>query len=133
MRRALRLAFAGVIAIALACATAPLAPPWRVTDADAGTSIRVPVGTVIDVALPGNPTTGFIWERAPGDPGGLEGLGGARFEPDGAMPGQGGLVHLHFRVTREGATPLALVYRRPFDKKTTPAQSFWVTIVGEPD
>ena len=134
VRRRKHLGLAMALGLLAACAASqPPRIPWRVSESDAGASIRVPVGTVVDVALPGNPTTGYIWERGPGDPGGLEGLGAARFEPDGALPGQGGLVHLQFRVTEEGATPLALVYRRPFEKGSPPARTFWVTIVGEPD
>ena len=132
MRRRWRRRLAVALALGVACASSgPPPPPWRISEADAGTSVRVPVGTVIDVGLPGNPTTGSIWERGPGDPGGLEGLGAARFEPEGALVGQGGLVRLQFRVTKAGATPLALVYRRPFEKNTPPARTFWVTIVGE--
>lgn len=132
MTRRRLLGIAAGLLFGAACATGgPPAIPWRITEADAGSAIRVPVGTVIDVALPGNPTTGFLWERSPGDPGGLEGLGAARFERDGALVGMGGRVHLQFRVTKAGATPLALVYRRPFEKNTAPANTFWVTIVGE--
>ena len=118
-----------------ACATDAAAPTakWRITEEDAGHTVRVPVDTTLDVALPGNPTTGFIWQRAPGDPGGIEGLGAARFEPSGPALGQGGLVHLEFRVAKEGATALWLVYRRPFEKNTPPSQTFSVTVVGEPD
>jgi inhibitor of cysteine peptidase len=118
----------------VACATAaPPGRPWQITEADAGRSIRVPIGTVLDVALPGNPTTGFIWQRSPGDPGGIETVGAARFEPSGSAMGQGGLVHVQFRVTKVGATVLWLVYRRPFEKDVPPAKTFSVTIVGDPD
>ena len=123
----------GAFVAAGACASSTYTPPWRITQADAGRRVRVPVGTVIDVALPGNPTTGYIWERAPGDPGGLTSVGAAQFVPDSAVEGQGGDIHVQFRVTKEGATPLALVYRRPFEKGTPSANTFWVTIVGEPD
>jgi len=104
-----------------------------VTEADAGRSLQVPVGTLVDVALPGNPTTGYAWQRAPGDPGGVESVGAARFEPSGPALGQGGTEHLTFRVTKTGATPLWLVYRRPFEKNAAPARTFSVTIVGEPE
>jgi inhibitor of cysteine peptidase len=118
-----------------ACATGSESarPPWLVTEADAGRSIRMPVGTFLDVALPGNPTTGYIWQRAPGDAGGVETVGAARFEPSGPAIGQGGLVHLGFRVTKPGATPLWLVYRRPFEKDVPPTRTFSVTLVGDPD
>ena len=133
MRRARGLAALLILLIVSACATSPARPPWLVTQADAGRTVRVPVGTLIDVALPGSPTTGYIWQRAPGDPGGVETVGAARFEPSGPALGQGGLVHVGFRITKPGATPLWLVYRRPFEKDVPPAQSFSVTLVGEPD
>ncbi len=133
MRRKVGAALVVVLALAGCASGAPSRPPWIVTEADAGRSIRVPVGTVLEVALPGNPTTGHIWQRAPGDPGGVESIGAARFEPSGAAPGQGGQVHLSFRVTKTGATPLWLVYRRPFENDAPPTQSFSVTVVGEPD
>jgi inhibitor of cysteine peptidase len=130
VRRAL-LGLLGVLAL-VACATGPAArPAWRISEADAGHTVRVPVGTTLDVALPGNPSTGFIWQRNPGDPGGLEADGAARFEASGPALGQGGLVHLAFRVTKPGATALWLVYKRPFEKNVAPAMTFSVTIVGE--
>lgn len=128
-RRLLRVV---LVSLLVACASGPPAsPPWRIGEEDAGRSIRVPVGTIVDIALPGNPTTGYIWERGPSATPGLEQIGAARFAPDGPAIGQGGLVHLEFRVIGEGATPLVLVYRRPFEKGTPPARSFWVTIVGD--
>jgi inhibitor of cysteine peptidase len=135
LRRARTLAvLLGTLALS-ACATGSVStrPPWLITEADAGHTIRVPVGTTLEVALPGNPTTGYIWQRSPGDPGGIEVLGAARFEPSGPAIGQGGLVHLGFRVTKPAATSLWLVYRRPFEKDVAPARTFSVTLVGEPD
>lgn len=135
MRRTRALSTCVLAIVLAACAAAPTSArkPWTVTEADAGRSIRVPVGTLIDVALPGNPSTGFIWQRAAGEAGGLEAAGAARFEPAGPAVGQGGLVRLAFRVTKAGATPLWLVYRRPFEASTPPARTFSVTIVGEAD
>lgn len=124
---------AGLLLAACASGSSAPTPPWRVTEADAGRSLRVPVGTTLDIALPGTPSTGYIWQRTPGPPGGVEAVGAARFEPSGSLPGSGGLVHLTFRVTGEGATALWLVYRRPFDKDAPPVQTFSVTVVGEPD
>ncbi len=126
-------AMAGALGACAGPASQP--PPWRIGEADAGRSIRVPVGTVVDVALPGNPSTGFTWERGQTESqlAGLDALGPARFAPEGPLVGQGGLMHLEFRVTGTGAMPLVLVYHRPFEKGVPPARTFWVTIVGEPD
>lgn len=124
----------GALLLALglaACATPQAQTPWRITTDDAGRRIQVPVGTMLDVALPGNPTTGYIWQRAAGDEGGVEQLGAPQFESEGPLAGQGGTVHVFFRVTKPEVTRLELVYRRPFEKKTPPAETFSVTIVGE--
>lgn len=116
-----------------ACATGPAVPTpaWRVTEADAGRTLRVPIGTEIDVTLPGSPSSGLVWERSPGDPGGLEAVGEATFEPAGPSPGQGGLVHLRFLVTKPGASVLWLASRRPFESGAPAAGTFSVTVVGE--
>ncbi len=68
---------------------------------------------------------------ATGDTGGIEAVGAARFEPSGGVPGQGGLIHLQFRVVRAGATVLWLAYQRPFQNDAAPEQTFSLTIVGE--
>lgn len=132
-RRALAAALLAMLAAACASPPGTGREAWVVVEADAGRSIRVPVGTLLDVTLPGNPATGYAWQRAPGEPGGVETVGAARFEPSGPAPGQGGLEHLAFRVTKTGATALWLVYRRPFATDVPPARTFSVTIVGEPN
>jgi inhibitor of cysteine peptidase len=128
-----RLASVLVVVFVVGCATGTSAPPiaWQITEADAGTTIRIPVGTVVDVALPGNPRSGYIWQRRQGDSGGIEAVGAARFEPAGGVPGQGGLIHLQFRVVRVGATVLWLAYQRPFQSDAAPERTFSLTIVGE--
>lgn len=124
-----------IMSFLVGCATGASAPSiaWQITEVDAGGTIRMPVGTVVDVALPGNPRSGYIWQRRQGDAGGIESVGAARFEPSGGVPGQGGLVHLQFRVAKPGASVLWLAYQRPFQRDATPLQTFSVTIVGEAD
>jgi len=123
----------GLLLGALACETPAAPPPWRVGEADDGRQILVPVGTLLDVALPGNPSTGFVWERVSPDQDGLEQLGPPRYTAEGPLLGQGGTVHVFFRVTAPEVSRIELVYRRPFEKDTPPARRFRVTIVGEAD
>jgi inhibitor of cysteine peptidase len=76
-----------------------------------GSSVSVPLGQSVTLALPENPTTGYRW-RVVGAPGGIE--VSDRFEPgDPARPGQGGRRVFQLQPLRAGKTRFSLSHARP--------------------
>ena len=101
----------------------------RLSDADAGASVELRVGDVLEVTLPGNPTTGYTWEVDTGDAAILRPSGEAEFQSEGtAVVGGGGALTLRFEAVAAGQTPLKLVYHRPFETGVAPAQTFEVSV-----
>ena len=106
----------------------PAAPIQTLTEADAGRSIELRVGDTMEVTLPGNPSTGFQWEVESVDTSILKPSGEPEFKPSSNALGSSGQVTLRFEAVAAGQTTLKLIYHRPFEKDTPPAQTFEVTV-----
>ena len=87
-------------------------------------------GQILTVRLPGNPTTGFVWEDLTR---GAEALlarqGEPQFTPDSKLLGAGGIYRFAFEATAPGSARLKFVYRRPFASDAAPARTFEVNIL----
>jgi inhibitor of cysteine peptidase len=101
------------------------------TDSTNGCTMKIAVGEAFDVALKGNPTTGYGWT--------LKKIGGGAVAQKGEMeyvadkhPGQrvggGGMSIFHFEVKKAGKTKIELTYARPWEKDTPPLNTFSATI-----
>lgn len=99
-----------LVLLVLACSTAVTA-----TIDDDGGSVELAVGDTLELALPGNPTTGYDWHMGAVDEAVLRQVGETTFEPQSELLGAPGLVHLRFTAVGEGSTALELVYRRSFE------------------
>ena len=117
-----------VFLLAVAACVLPGPGATSLTAKDAGSTIHVKQGDIVQVSLSGNPTTGYTWEAMPGS-GGLVQQGEAEFKPDSSALGSGGVMTLRFKATQPGTTDLKLIYHRPFEPNVPPLQSFEVTIV----
>ena len=100
----------------------------QLTEADAGRLVELRVGDILEVTLPGNPTTGFQWEVGAIDTTTLRPMGEPKFEPSNNAVGSGGKVTLGFAALAIGQTELKLIYHRPFEKNVAPAQTFEVNV-----
>lgn len=98
-------------------------------DAD-GTTVEIAVGDDLEVALQGNPSTGFIWEPVGLDETVLQWTGVRRFEPDSTLVGAPGTIRLTFEALAPGTVTLELVYHRSFET-ADPEDTFTVTVVVE--
>jgi inhibitor of cysteine peptidase len=126
------LLFAGlIICLTLAACGAMGTDPITITQKDAGTTIHVKQGSLLNVTLEGNPTTGYTWEVAPGGSGVLEQQGEPAFQADSSALGSGGMMTLQFRAAQTGTTNLKLIYHRTFEPNIAPLNTFEVTIVVE--
>jgi len=103
----------------------------------AGSTVELRPGQKLTVSLPGNPTTGFVWEMVPGAGSILASQGEGQFSAAStgasAKLGAGGIYRFDFVAVDSGNAPLKFIYRRSFEKEVAPAQSFEVTVVvGKP-
>jgi inhibitor of cysteine peptidase len=125
-RRLIPLIMAGILCVAQG-EPSSMASTMQLTEADAGRTIQMRVGDRLEVALPGNPTTGFQWEVGALNHAVLRPIGEPEFERSSSAIGSGGKVTMRFEAVGPGATGLQLVYRRPFEKDAPPARTFEVT------
>ena len=107
------------IASILVAAAIIVGPPQN------GSTIHARVGTALVVRLPGNATTGFRWLPA-GVAAGLR-LTSTRYLPAKPVrPGSGGTFVFRFAV--RGSGRVQLVYRRPWERNTPPAERYSVRV-----
>ena len=116
---------------ALAACGAGGADPVKLTAKDAGTTVHLKQGDTLEIALEGNPTTGYTWEVAPGSADLVALQGEPQFKADSSALGSGGIMTLQFKAVKQGSAPLSLIYHRTFETGVAPLQSFEITIVVE--
>lgn len=96
-----------------------------------GSEATLTVGETMEIALPGNPTTGFTWEVISVDSAVLTLTGDPSFRADSTLVGSGGTMTLEFDAVAPGTTTLELVYHRPFED-VPPEDAFSLTVVVVP-
>jgi len=109
--------------------------PLKLGEADNGKAYTVKVGDIIEVIVPGNPTTGFSWAAALAekDAALVQQVGEpvyATEASDGAVVGAGGTFTLTFKAAADGEALLKLVYARPWES-VPPESTFTVTLTIE--
>jgi len=84
-------------------------------------TINLSAGEEFILSLDSNPTTGYRWELQNMSEEGIVALVGTEFKRDeGNLIGQGGKEYWTFRAIKEGITIITMVYRRPWEKETSP-------------
>ncbi len=113
------------------CASAQCAQknPVKLTEQDAGRTIEIRVGELLEVILKGNPSTGYMWDVESVDPNILKPADQLEFQADSKLIGSPGKLTLRFEATHAGRTPLKLIYHRPWEKSVKPIEIFEVTVV----
>jgi len=134
MRRFAVVLAAIAVAVPMACGpkkVQPLVqipPALKIAQTDNGKILDVERGRRIEIALRGNPSTGYQWmlmKKAAG----VGQLGQPAFKPDSKQIGAPGLETLRFRAIRSGRSVIALGWRRPWEKNVPPARTFSVTLI----
>lgn len=111
------------------------AAPVQLTAADVGRHIDLRLGQEIEVRLEANPTTGYRWQMVREAPAVLDSLAAETYAPAPAAPrvvGGGGTMRWRFRAARAGHDSLQLVYRRPWEPDSPPAQTFSCEVTVQP-
>jgi inhibitor of cysteine peptidase len=107
----------------------------ELTDDDDGETVSVPVGARIEIALKGNPTTGYSWGFASIEGDAVEQMGKVEYRTRPHRPGMvgvGGTFSAVLKALKPGRSTVTLHYARPWEKDKPPARSFQITVrVGE--
>ena len=112
------------------CAQAGSREAKKIIEKDSGKTIEMRVGSSILVDLPGNPTTGYMWEVLPLDRSILQKIGDHKFSTNSNVIGAPGKVSMRFRVVGAGRTQLSLVYRRSWERGVPPIKTFSVDVIA---
>lgn len=118
------------------CAHISSAVDVKLGGADSGKTIQIAQGGTLEIALAGNPTTGYLWRLISGNDAVLKPAGDPAYRQDAAaagMVGVGGTFTFHFQAVGAGSARLAFGYLRPWERDAAPVETFAVTIdVDEP-
>lgn len=98
---------------------------WSETEQEVG----LEVGSILEIVLPANPSTGYAWEAGFYNPSVLEPYGEPEFSSASMDLGAEESQILHFEAIGEGATELVLVYKRSFEDEGEEQQTFQVDVV----
>ena len=101
----------------------------KLTESNAGSTVHLREGEILEIVLTSNPSTGYQWKVAPGDENLLEEQGNWEFKPTSRAVGAGGTIKLRFKAVRQGEADFKLVYHRPFELEAPPIQSFEIKLV----
>lgn len=103
--------------------------PVSLSAADDGKTIELKKGQTLQIALDGNPTTGYSWIPLAMEPALVEQVGEADYKPDSSLVGSPGMLTLKFKATSTGKGVLHLDYKRSWEKGVQPLKSFEVNLV----
>ena len=102
----------------------------KIIEKDNGNLVELTVGNTLVVELPGNPTTGYMWEVGSVNASVLkQAENAATFKSDTDLTGSPGKVALHFKAAGPGKTTLKLVYRRSWEKNVAPIKTYQADVV----
>jgi inhibitor of cysteine peptidase len=119
----------GIVVLAV-CLTAGCTKPVHLTEADNSGQVTLKQGQELVIALEANPTTGYKWELADCDRSVLSQQGEPSYAASQPVrPGSSGLESWRFTAQAKGETGLRLVYHRPWEEDTEPAQTFTAKVV----
>jgi predicted secreted protein len=89
-------------------------------------SVGLEVGELLEIVLPVDISSNYIWKAAFYNPSVLELKGAPEFVISSTDAGEEELQKLHFKAKDEGETELVLLYQKPSDVQE--ADSFTVTV-----
>jgi inhibitor of cysteine peptidase len=131
----LMVALVAVVAVGCNDSANAAGGPLKLGEADNGKSYTVKVGDTIEVAVAGNPSTGYGWTAtlSEKDAALLEQVGEPAYvsdTTDSNIVGSGGTYTFTFKALAKGEATLQLQYARPWES-VQPANTFEVTVTIE--
>jgi len=126
MKHPLSLAAALCAAALLLACDDSTADTLVVSQAQDGQAVELPLGRILVVELPGNPTTGFEWAVAENNDALLE-PGESSYAAESDAIGAGGTFTFRFKAVAAGSAALRLAYRRSWES-VPPEDTFTLTV-----
>jgi predicted secreted protein len=100
----------------------------NLSENDSGKTVEICVGDELEVVLPGNPTTGYVWEVSSPDSNVLR-LDKSDFVASDKTIGSGGMDIIRFHAIASGKSEVKLIFHRPFEQNMSPLKTFEVTVI----
>lgn len=100
----------------------------RLTQADSGKKVDLAPGGILELALEGNPTTGYTWKVMSGNDAVLKQMGESTFTPQSNLMGAPGVEVWKFQAVGAGSVSLKLGYKRWWDNAMQPNPTVEVTV-----
>lgn len=128
------LIIAGTAALSAGCGSqAQAAETLKLTEVDNGKAYTVKVDDLVQVVLPGNPTTGYSWtaDLSEADAAIMQQQGEPVYgqeSTDPSLVGGGGTFTFTFKAADTGKATITLNYARSWEEGVAPEQTYSVTI-----
>jgi len=117
-----------IIIFVLMLGTTLAGESMKLNENDSRKTFEILVGDELEVILPGNPTTGYVWEVSSPDSNVLIPGKADFFANDNAI-GSGGMEIIKFHAIAAGTSHLKLIFHRPFEQNISPLKTFEVTVI----
>lgn len=126
MKIAIFLSFLSFVLVLTSCCCL-FSANGKFTQKDSGSIFNSSKGGKIEIALKGNPTTGYTWNITEYDKKVLK-LESSTFVRDSDLTGAGGTETFKFLVIGKGKTDLIIQYNRVWEKDVKPIEVFTLSI-----
>jgi inhibitor of cysteine peptidase len=100
----------------------------RLSERDYGRTVEISVGDELEIILPGNPTTGYVWELSSLDVNRLR-LGQVEFFANNKTLGSVGMETIKLHAIAAGTSIVQLIFHRPFEKNIPPLKTFELNLI----
>ncbi len=119
------------VAFLSACGGGSSAPPniYIADENDNGQTVTMAVGDALQLSLPENPSTGYVWSVVTNNETILRPDDDPAYTPVGTvMPGSGGRVTFSFTAVAQGSVNLQLILARPQETAVEAAETFALAV-----
>ena len=100
----------------------------RLSERDSGSTVEINVGDELEIVLPANPTTGFLWEVNSLNSSALS-QGKADYMANTTAIGSGGFEIKRFQAVTPGTSIVKLIFHRLFEQNMPPLKTFEVNVI----
>jgi predicted secreted protein len=100
----------------------------KLSENDSGKTIEICVDDELEIVLPGNPTTGYVWEVRSLDSTKMK-VGKSEFLASDKAIGSAGMEIIKLHTIATGIEVVRMIYHRPFEPNIPPLKTFEVTVI----
>jgi predicted secreted protein len=120
--------FALMLAFVVITTNPPAGESIKLNENDSGKTVEILVGDEVEIILPGNPATGYVWDLMLLDMNILRPDKAKIFSINKAI-GSGNVEEIKFHAIAAGESPVKLIFHRPVEHKVPPLITFAVNVV----